>query len=78
MNDTLIISIILFLIDNTFNLQLHQVHNIPVVNTMLHKTLTIEIANHYLVITDDEQYYSCPIDTDITKCLVSKGHYCSY
>ena len=44
-------------------------------NTMLHKSLTIEIKNPYPVITEDEQYYTCPIYTDIMKCLVSKGHH---
>ena len=38
--------------------------------------LTIEVANPYLAITDNEQYYTRLVDMDM-KCLVYKGHYCS-
>ena len=47
------------------------------VNPMLHKTPHIHLRNSCLVITNDKQYYVCPIDMEIMKCLVSKGHYCS-
>ena len=33
--------------------------------------------NTSLAITDDEKYFTHPIDMDIMKCLVSKGHYSS-
>ena len=47
------------------------------VNTMLHKTPTIELTNPYLAINDNVQYNTNPIHMDIMKCLVSKEHYCS-
>ena len=47
------------------------------VNTMLHKTIQIQWTNPYLFITDNEQYCACPIDLDIVKCLISRGHFCS-
>ena len=50
---------------------------VPVVNTMLHKTLKIHLYNSYLGITDDRQNYSHAFDMDIIKCLVPKGHYFS-
>ena len=34
------------------------------------------MTNPYLAVTDDEQYYTCPVDMDIMKCLISNGHYC--
>ena len=62
LNDALIISIIIPYVDNTFNLQLYQVHSIPMVNTMLHKTLTIQMINTYFTTSHNEQlhlqYYS--------------------
>ena len=47
------------------------------VNTALLKTFKIELKNTYLAITNDEKYFTHPIDMDIMKCLVPKGHYCS-
>ena len=45
--------------------------------TMLQKTLTILMTEPYLAITDSEKYYTHPIHTDIMKCCVSKGYFCS-
>ena len=39
--------------------------------------LQIILSNPYLGVTDSEQYYTDPIDMDIMKYLISKGHYCS-
>ena len=69
-NHTLIISLVVPLVGNTFHLQLYQIHSIPIVHTMFHNTLTIQSTNPYLAITNDKQYYACPIDMVIIKCLV--------
>ena len=37
----------------------------------------MEIKNTYLAISDDEKFFTHPIDMDIMKCLISKGHYSS-
>ena len=47
------------------------------VNTMLNKTIIIQMTKSYSSITDYEQYYTHPVDMDIMKCLISKGLYCS-
>ena len=31
----------------------------------------------YLALTDDDQYYTCPVDMDTMKCCIWKGQYCS-
>ena len=59
-----------------FHLELYHIHSVPVVTTMLPKTLTIHVNNSYLDITDNEQDYTSSLDMDIMKCLVSKGHNC--
>ena len=43
----------------------------------LYKTFKIELKTTYLAVTDDEKYFTHPIDMDIMKCLISKGHYSS-
>ena len=35
------------------------------------------MASPYSAVTDDEEHYTQPIDIDIMKCFISKGHYCS-
>ena len=49
-NDTLVISLIVPLVDNTFHLQLYCTHTVPMVNTTLHKTSQINLKHlcgHY-------------------------------
>ena len=41
---------------------------------MFHKTLTKQLTCPHLGIGDDEQYYTHPVNIDIMKYLVSKGH----
>ena len=76
-NTTLIISLIFSIVDSTFHLQLHHIQTIPMVNMTVHKTFNIELKINYLAMTNDKKYFIYPIDMDIMKCLVSKGHYCS-
>ena len=52
-------------------------YSFPIINTMLQKTIQIQLTNPYLAITNDEQHYGWPIELDIMKCLVSKSHFCS-
>ena len=47
------------------------------VSTALCNTLQIDLKNTYLAITDEEKYFTQPVDLDIMKYLVPKGHYCS-
>ena len=60
-----------------FHQWLYQIHSIPAINTMLYKTLNIQLTNPYLAINNDETYYACPVDMDIMKSLISKRHYFS-
>ena len=73
-NYTLIISITVPLIDNTFHLQLYQ-STVSSGNTKLHEILITHLMITYLTITNDEQYYTCPVDMDIMRHLVPKWHY---
>ena len=76
-SNLLITYVILPLVYNTFYLQLYQVYTVPMVNTMLQKTWTMQVRKPDPAITDDEQYYTRPAGMDILKYCVSKGHYCS-
>ena len=51
-------------------------YRVPVLTTMVQKTLTTHLSNPYLAITDYEQCCTHPVNMDIMKYLVSKGHYC--
>ena len=77
-NDASIISLLVPLVDNTYHLQLYQVHSIP-------KTTIILLRLQYLNYTKDkclsnckrwQKYYTNWIDIDIMKCLISKQDYC--
>ena len=46
-NATLIISIIVPLVDNTFDVQLYEIHGVPAVNTNLSRSLHIHLINLY-------------------------------
>ena len=44
---------------------------------MLHMALQMQLINPHLVINNDEQHYTLPIEMDIIKCLGSKAHFSS-
>ena len=75
LNDSNCVHTVFPLLDNRLHSQLYQICSVPMINTMLHKTVTIQLTNPYLAICDDEQFYTCPVDVDIMKCLVSGGPY---
>ena len=64
-HETLIISLIVPQVDSTFYIQLYCIHTIPMVKMSLCKTFKIELKTTYLAITDDEKYFTHPIDIDI-------------
>ena len=66
-NETLINSLIVPLVDSTFHLQLCCIPTMPMVNTVLCKKFNIELKTTYLAITDEEKYFTLPIDIDIMK-----------
>ena len=70
-------SIVVPFVDNTIHLLLFEIHCVSMINTMLHKTLTMQLINPYLAVNDVRQYSSCPVYKDIMKSLVSKEHHCS-
>ena len=56
----ILVILVVTLINNTFHLQLYQLHSVSMVNTTPHKT--IQLTNPYLAITNDEQNYACQRD----------------
>ena len=87
-NETLIISLIVPLVYDTFNLYVYHIHTIPMVNTALCKAFKIEqkiLILPYLMMKKYHRIhiywagiiYTHSIDMDIMKSLISKGYYCS-
>ena len=60
------------LVDNTFQLQLYQVHSVPAVSIMLYKTLSIDATNPYISMTAEKQSHTHPGDMNIMIHLVSR------
>ena len=71
-NDTMIMSLIVSLVDITFNIQFYYIHIVPMLNTAWYKTQQIELKGFYLAITDSENFYTQTQEMDKMKCLVSK------
>ena len=63
-NDTLIVTLIVLLVDNTFHIQICHIHIVPTINTTLCKTFQTDIMNTSLVKKHDEKYFTHPIDID--------------
>ena len=76
MSDTLYIIVHIPLVDKSPLCNLYRIHNIPLVHTVLKKSLKYSTQEEYLAIRSDTQYILFPLRTDIMACKVSNGKFC--
>ena len=78
LQDYLMLILTIPLVDQTLQMNLYRVHNLP----MLHPTLQIdvqyEIEGPYLATLMDSMYITLPTDIDVRLCLMTKGHLCMF
>ena len=78
LQDYLMLTLTVPLVDQSLQMNLYKVHNLP----MLHPTLNVhalyELEGTYLVTMVEGMFISLPTALDIKLCLVTNGHLCMF
>ena len=78
LQDYLMLILTVPLVDQSLQMNLYKVHNLP----MLHPTLNVhaqyELEGTYLAILMEGMFVSLPTALDVKLCLVTNGHLCMF
>ena len=78
LQDYLMLILTIPLVDQSLQVNLYKVHNLP----MLHPTLNVhaqyELEGTYLTILMEGMFVSLPTALDVKLCLVTNGHLCMF
>ena len=76
MTDTLLVLLTIPLVDMSLRFHLYKIHNLPLLDPTLKKSLHYEIADKYFAIGWDMRYITFPDDDNTLSCIVSTGQVC--
>ena len=66
------------LIDLSLDVNLHKVHNLPMLHPQLQIQVVYELKSAYFATHMHGMYATIPKETDIKPCLMSQGHLCMF
>ena len=66
------------LVDQSLQMNLYKVHNLPMLHPTLQLHVQYEIEGPYLATLMDSMFITLPTDIDVRLCLVTKGHLCMF
>ena len=76
-DNKLILMIKIPLIDLNSSMTLYKIYNLPIYHHDIGKSLIYRIEGNNLVITKDNTYATILSDSDLIKCTLAQGHFCS-
>ena len=77
LSKTLFGIIVISIVDNTLQFQLHRLHNLSFLHLNLQKSCQYDLHHKYLAVRINVQYISFPRDDGIVSCLISFGPFCN-
>ena len=78
LQDYLMLILTVPLVDQTLQMNLYRVHNLPMLHPTLQVHVQYEIEGPYLATLMDSMYITLPTDIDVRLCLMTKGHLCMF
>ena len=78
MDDYLMVILTISLIDSSLNMNLHKVHNSPMLYPHYQIQVEYELVGAYLATHRHGMYVTIPKETDIKLCMMSQGHLCMF
>ena len=78
LEDYLMLILTVPLVDQSLNMNLYKVHNLPVLHPALHVHVQYEIENTYLATVMDGMFVTLPTALDVRLCLMTNGHLCMF
>ena len=78
MEDTLMLILMIPLIDQSLEMNLYQVHNLPMIHPELKIQATCELEGNYFTTLMEGMFVALPDATDVKLCLMTQGHLCMF
>ena len=78
LEDYLMLILTVPLVDQSLNMNLYKVHNLPMLHPTLHVHVQYEIENTYLATVMDGMFVTLPTALDVRLCLMTNGHLCMF
>ena len=78
LEDYLMLILTVPLVDQSLNMSLNKVDNLPMLNLTLHVHAQYEIEGSYLATVMDGMFITLPTALDVRLCLMANGHLCMF
>ena len=78
MGDFLMVILTIPLVDESFQMNLCKVHNLPLLHPELQIEVTYNLEGEYFATLMQGMYMALPDATNIKLCMVSQGHLCMF
>ena len=78
LQDYLMLILTIPLVDQSLQMNLYKVHNLPILHPTLNVHAQYELEGTYLATMMEGMFISLPTALDITLCLITDGHLCMF
>ena len=78
MEDTLMLILTIPLIDQSLQMNLHWIHNLPMIHPELKIQAIYELEGDYFATLMEGMFVALPNPTDVKLCLMTQGHLCMF
>ena len=78
LQDDLMLILAVPLVDQSLQMNLYKVHNLPMLHPTLNVYVQYELEGTYLVTLMEGMFISLPTALDVKLCLVTNGHLCMF
>ena len=78
LQDYLLLSLTGPLVDQSLQMDLYKVHNVPMLHPVLNVHVQYELEGTYLATMMEGMFVSLPTTLDVKLCLITSGHLCMF
>ena len=78
LEDCLMLILTVPLVDQSLQLNLYRIHNLPMLHPILHVHAQYELESSYIATVMDGMYVTLPTALDVRLCLMTNGHLCMF
>ena len=78
LQDYLMLILTVLLVDQSLQMDLYKVHNLPMLHPVLNVHAQYELEGTYLATMMEGMFVSLPTALDVKLCLITNGHLCMF
>ena len=76
-DNQLLLMIKIPLLDSDSTMTLYKIHNLPIYNPDIGKSLSCQLEGSNLAVTKDNSYVTILTEAEFIQCTLAQGHFCS-